>query len=341
MDNGNIGANFINTLGLTEEQANVIHTVLLSQEQRLTATQEQNALLQQHLAHLEQMIHNMPAPVINVIPTPTPPAPPAPAAATHGSRSVRGADPTTFNGDRSTTEEFIRALKLHIAVSPDSFADDKTKILYALSWMRGGTAEAWAQNRFNKTSEATFVADFDQFIKDLKAAFGDPNQKTSAQYAISRLKMTNNMSVADYTAQFEVLADRTEFNEDALVYHYKAGLLQSIHEKIHNTTTLPTTLQEWKTMAQNIDSTHRQFLDHLRSYTPIRPTFHRNQAQVPPRIPYRPSPAMAQQSSSGPAPMDIDHTERRRRYLAEVTCYRCGQKGHVIKNCPSPPKARI
>ena len=43
-------------------------------------------------------------------------------------------------------EEFVWAIQIAVAMQADTFADERMKILYALSFMRGGMAQVWAAN---------------------------------------------------------------------------------------------------------------------------------------------------------------------------------------------------
>ena len=61
-------------------------------------------------------------------------------------QSIKAADPKPFNGNRDQTEEFIRAIRIAVTMQANTFVDERMKILYALSFMHGGTAQVWAAN---------------------------------------------------------------------------------------------------------------------------------------------------------------------------------------------------
>ena len=44
------------------------------------------------------------------------------------------------------TEEFVTAIWIAVTMQANTFTDERMKILYALSFMRGGTAQVWAAN---------------------------------------------------------------------------------------------------------------------------------------------------------------------------------------------------
>lgn len=84
---------------------------------------------------ITQAFSNLPTPIINIPATPTIPHPTP-------QREVKGVDPAPFTGDRSKTEEFIRLVKLQVALHSTSMSTDVAKIIYTLTLIHGGTAEA-------------------------------------------------------------------------------------------------------------------------------------------------------------------------------------------------------
>src|SRR3979490_1642529 len=105
------------------------------------------------------------------IPSPTPPS----------HHSIKAANPEKFSGDRADTEGFICAVKPSIAIRPGSFLDDKMKILYALSFMSGGSAAIWAHNKIQVIIDGTsLITTFDEFTRQVEEAFGDPDHARTA-----------------------------------------------------------------------------------------------------------------------------------------------------------------
>ena len=56
----------------------------------------------------------------------------------------------------------------------------------------------------------------DIFLEDVEKTFGDPDRVRTARAQLHELKMTPRTTAEDYTAQFEMLAGRTGFNNAAL-----------------------------------------------------------------------------------------------------------------------------
>src|SRR3979490_3087843 len=236
-----------------------LRTLLANQAGQLEHLQNQNQLLQSQLGSIQSNLANAASAAAIAatqhmavyIPSPTPPH-----------CSIKAADPEKFSGDRADTEGFIHGVKLSISIQPGSFLDDKTKMLYALSFMSGGSAAIWAHNKTQAIIDGTsLITTFDEFTKQVEEAFGDPDRARTACTKLHDLKMTSNMSADDYTAQFEILAGRTGFNDEALEDAYARGLPAMILDKIHAQPLLPSNLKAWKEAACQIDRNHCRLLE--------------------------------------------------------------------------------
>ena len=83
----------------------------------------------------------------------------------------------------------------------DTFADERMKILYALSFMRGGTAQVWAVNETMAVIAGTLqMQTLDIFLESVEKTFGDPDWAWTACAQLHELKMTPRTMAEDYTA---------------------------------------------------------------------------------------------------------------------------------------------
>src|SRR3979490_478151 len=110
--------------------------------------------------------------------------------------------------------------------------------------MSGGSAEIWAHNKTQAIIDGTsLITTFDEFTRQVKEAFGDPDCARIAHTKLHDLRMTSNISADKYTAQFEILAGRTGLNDEALEDAYTWGLPVMILDKIHAQPLLPSNLR--------------------------------------------------------------------------------------------------
>ena len=162
-------------------------------------------------------------------------------------RIAKGANPEPFDGNRDQTEEFVRAVWLTVTMQADTFVDERMKILYALSFMCGGTAQVWAANETMAVIMGTSqMQTLDIFLGSVEKTFRDPDWARTAHAQLHELKMAPSMTAEDYTAQFEMLTGRTGFNDVALEDIYVQGLPNSILQKIFAQVTLPNGSPAWQ-----------------------------------------------------------------------------------------------
>ena len=116
-------------------------------------------------------------------------------------QSAKAANPNPFDGNRDQTEGFMRAIWIAVTMQADTFADERMKILYVLSFMHGGMAQVWAVNEtmavITGTSQMqTLVI----FLESVKKTFGDPDRAWMACIQLHKLKMTLGTTAEDYMA---------------------------------------------------------------------------------------------------------------------------------------------
>ena len=66
----------------------------------------------------------------------------------HSSQSSKAAKLESIDGSREkkTTEKFIQVVHIMVTMQIDTFADERMKVLYTLSFSHGGMAQIWAMN---------------------------------------------------------------------------------------------------------------------------------------------------------------------------------------------------
>ena len=95
---------------------------------------------------------------------------------------------------------------------------------------------------------------------------------------------------------------------------------------LYSQTSLPSGLDNWKTIVHKLDLLHRAFTKLKQSICPFQ--LNVTQMQTPATTP----------TLYTPVPMDIDQSRSRPK---TCTCYNCGEKVHLSHVCPKPQKQRI
>jgi len=108
------------------------------------------AALAVQLQQLTQLVAN---PSLPAIPN-TPPLPvPSPLVSLSPAPTVRQTRPKLscppdFNGERHNSRAFFNSCSLYIRLAPEQFQDEQERILWALTFFKGGHAAKWSKNVF-------------------------------------------------------------------------------------------------------------------------------------------------------------------------------------------------
>jgi hypothetical protein len=274
------------------------------------------------------------------------------------SQPVKGfepAKPEFYDGKSiSKLRDFLTQVRLVFAVQPSKFSNDRDKVLYAASLLRGA-AFTWIQPYLDAHDPPDWMNDFARFATEITAAFGDPNYDRNNLFRLKRLRQTG--SVASYTAEFRRLTPRSTLSETALVQQYFEGLKEPLQDTL-TVANYPEELEPLIQMATRLDNLQYQRRmqrgQEARYSAPAqrKRQLHHAAAKPQPVHPARPAnPTHDTASTSigpfGSRPMEIGAARPRFRHLTEEEreyrrqndlCMYCGKPGHIAQECSERSK---
>lgn len=242
-------------------------------------------------------------------------------------------DVPPFTGDRSTAEDFIRIATTALTLAGTT--EIPMQIAFVLAHLRGETTLAWAlgeQGKLVAGTHGTWV----EFVERFRVTWGDADATRMAGIKMQSLKMT--ATADEYISAFQVLAERTGYNDAALIDFFQRGLTTLLAKSIYTRPGgPPVDLQGWKDAASSIDRFERAWAQDAREvrYTKSKPL--QNTSRAPPTHTTNHSlTPPTTTSGTSYAPMDLDANKRSRR---PIVCFACNEPGHKAPDCPN--KARI
>jgi hypothetical protein len=255
--------------------------------------------------------------------------------------SLRPNPPAAFDGDRTKGRAFLHAVRTYAQLVPEAFhssgkLSEEKVVRFALSYMSEGSAQRWAQRASEK---AIFpFPTWDIFASDFRLRFVQENEQ---HHAIAKLESTGyfmgRRDVFAYTDDFEDLYDLSGFSDPLVkVTKFRSGLLPAINNAIATSGNAPGEKDyvRWRKRAFEHYEAVSRTVPGVPTPAQPRPTASAARPRAPITLP---APAAA--PAPAYVPMDVDRTRTRGTVVAR-TCYRCGQAGHLARDCTVAVDAR-
>ena len=274
-----------------------------------------------------------------------------------GPRSkVREPDP--FDGtDPAKLRTFLVQLRLSFNDRPRAFADDRNKVNFAISYLKGIALAHFENSLIEPDLEnpPAWNDDYGEFVSELKTYFEAPDIVGEAESKLENLSMKPTQRIAKYLVEFNRLATITGWDNRALRHQFYRGLPARIKDEVSRVGK-PTTLPALRTLAQNIDGRYWEREEETRrersgqssekkTEKPQSQPSSSNQGSQskPHKKPFVPRDSGSSSQNSEKKKSDLDDkigkdgkltvAERARRF-ANNLCLFCGGVGHTARDCP-------
>ena len=250
--------------------------------------------------------------------------------------------PARFDGTRSQFRGFLNQVRLVIQMHTTRYRTQASRV-GLVGTLLCGSALSWFAPLLEQKSP--LLDDFEAFIEEFKACFGDTDSVKTTINKIRRLRQGDRPASA-YAADFRLLASDIPWDEQALMEQFRYGLRNDVKDLLLTFPEDPKSLTEAISRAVRCDNRlfeRRSERQQLMVRSRVEPTY----ASVAAR-------PLSRQSSNitpmdVPTPMEIEATRRRgplsdeekQRRRANRLCLYCGGPGHIAINCPNRPKRQV
>lgn len=144
---------------------------------------------------------------------------------------IKFKEPESYLGDRKDLPRFFTQLEFYFRVRTVAFPDDNSKVMYAISLMRGVAFE-WIQPYIQSSGnlEVAWLKTWTDFKAQLFRSFGEPDMERSAEASLDSLKQRGSVSV--YASEFIRYSSYTRWNDAAKIHQFRAGLKETVKDEL-------------------------------------------------------------------------------------------------------------
>ncbi|KAJ3964372.1 hypothetical protein EV361DRAFT_834782, partial [Lentinula raphanica] len=240
--------------------------------------------------------------------------------------------------------------------------NDNRAIAIALSFMKGGRADAWVEVLYDDYCDedtGAWEITFIQFMEKLKKDFTSVAQEKEARDRLKYIRQ-GKTSAEDFFKEFELLVKEAGYDkDDDYVLEIAEGAVDPsiMTSLIQNRTEDFSSYKELKKLVTGADNLRRRWAEQKRGYGYFGWNTNpqgQNRGQSSTQQQYsRQEPKkwdneraagsfpVARRDGTGMTfggsgrPMDLDQAR------ANGLCFNCGERGHISRNCPKKGKAAV
>ena len=163
--------------------------------------------------------------------------------------------PDKFDGTKpNTLRSFLSQLHIVFLNHPGRFRTDRSKVLFAGSYLTGIAAN-WFEPFVEEGSAESLLLDNWLLFKDrLIKVFGDPNAEATAEHNLDSLFMKDNQHISQYITKFRTEQVHVRWDDSALRHRFRLGLCDRILDALADRPAQPRTLSELMEVALQIDN---------------------------------------------------------------------------------------
>jgi Retrotransposon gag protein len=265
---------------------------------------------------------------------------------------VKVREPDTFDGSEPRKlRAFFVQCELNFQSKPSAFRSGRAKVNFAQSYLKGMALEWFEPDLLSDgySDRPDWMDDYSEFMLELQTNFGPHDPSGDAEMQLEQLHMRDGQRINKYVVEFQRLASQVrEWGDGALRRQFYNGLPARIKDEISRMGK-PTTLSEFKTLAQTIDARYWERRGEVTresrttsSNPPRQSTSDRTNSNSSGSDTPKFNKPTYSTASSTPKVSDLPSvvgtdgkltTQERQRRFDKKLCMFCGGPGHTAREC--------
>lgn len=243
--------------------------------------------------------------------------------------SERLPDPEKFEGTKTDLRRFTAQVRAKMNANRDRFYTAQSRVAYVASRLG---AIPYAQVLPYMKGEQYLLSDYEDVLKLLERAFGDPNRVNNARKALFALRQAHREFGA-FFAEFQRLALEGEMSEDSLSTLLEQAISKELKSQLMNVSPPSRKFHEYAAFLQDLENRRRYFDNSPMPRTYPAAAASATATTTPTRNPPPIGDPMDLSSSRRYQPRPASKEGNRKE---QGLCYRCGSANHLVAHCPHP-----
>lgn len=254
------------------------------------------------------------------------------------SLSERHPDPDKFDGSSQDLRRFTAQVSAKMTANADRFPTTTSRLIYVAGRLSGKAYDLILPRAPYGIPQFT---DYPELLRFLEAAYGDPDRIQNARNRLYTLRQ-GNKEFSSYFAEFERLALEGEMPEASLQPLLFQNISRELQDMLLHSPAPTWDFRPYARHLQTLDNRYRQHQQQVNRHKWLQ----RNRATpLTPPPPEPKNPSLKLPAAETGDPMDLSHQRSRPRSpngrKERGECFRCGQKGHLVAQCPEPDRRPV